>query len=72
MREQPDLTGATLHFVSIGVGANCQRRQSAPKFDDVAIAVVPLIEQREIFNDLVDWSHGCHRLRDESVLAADI
>ncbi len=57
MGEQPDLAGAAAHFVGLAVGAFRQRLQRAAKLDDIAIAVVPLIEQREILNDVVDRRH---------------
>jgi hypothetical protein len=40
------------------MGCLGQRRQGAPEFDDIAVAVIPLVEQLEILNDLVDCGHG--------------
>ena len=60
MREQPDLAGAASHLVGLGVRAFGQRRQRAAELDDIAIAVVPLIEQREILNDVVDGGHAAN------------
>ena len=57
MREQPNLASAALDLVGIDVGTVRQWCQCAAKLDDIAIAVVPLIEQRKILNDLVNRSH---------------
>src|SRR5262245_6267395 len=58
MRQEPDLACATSNFIRFNVSAVRQRRQSSAQLDDVSIAIVPFIEQRKIFNNLVDCSHG--------------
>jgi hypothetical protein len=37
--------------------ASGKRRQLAPKLDQIAIAVVPVVKDREIVDDFVDVSH---------------
>ena len=54
LARQPDLAGAALHLVgvvAVGVGKG---RQRAAELDQIAVAIVPLIQQREIVDDLVD------------------
>src|SRR4029079_11015864 len=53
--------GAALHLVGVAAGRLRQRRQRAAEFDQVAVAVVPLLQQIEILNDLVD-RRLCHAL----------
>ena len=60
MAHQPDLAGAAAHLVGLIVGGLRQRRQRAPELDDIAVAVVPLVEQFEILDDLVDCGHGAN------------
>jgi len=45
---KPDLARAALHLVCIGAVALGQCIQSAAELDDVAVAIVPLIEQRKV------------------------
>ena len=45
---EPDLAGAALHLVASLRAALRNRRKRAAELDDVAVAVVPLVEQREI------------------------
>src|SRR5436305_8504297 len=54
---QPDLTGATLHLVGGGVLGLRHRIQRAAEFDDIPVAVVPVVEQREIIPDFVYCRH---------------
>src|SRR6516165_104526 len=58
VREQPDLAGAAAHLVGLVVSTFRKRRQSPSKFDDIAVAVVPLLEQREILNDFINRGHN--------------
>src|SRR6185503_114326 len=58
MSDQPHLARATAYFVGLDMRGLRQRRQIAAEFDDVAIAVVPLLEQREILDDVVDRGHN--------------
>src|SRR5579862_379335 len=55
---EPDLAGATLHFVDIVVRGSRQRREIPPQLDQVAIAIVPILEVREIVDDFGDISHS--------------
>lgn len=57
---QPDLAGAALNLVPGGMLGVGHRGQRAAKFDHIAIAVVPLIEQFEIVPDVVDGHGGPH------------
>src|SRR5260370_35443525 len=51
---KPNLAGATLDLVRVRAVALGQRAQASAKLDDIAVAVVPLLEQRKILDDLVD------------------
>ncbi len=53
-RREPHLAGAAPHLVGVVAGGFRQRRQRAAKLDQIAVAVVPLLQQLEILNDLVD------------------
>ena len=55
---QPDLAGAAAHLVGLGVRRLGERRQVASELDHIAVAIVPLVEQLEILNDVVDIGHG--------------
>src|SRR3954451_10413174 len=60
-RREPDLAGAALHFVGFLAVALVELREAAPEFDHIAVAIVPLVQQGEILDDLVDvhgLSHG--------------
>src|SRR6185437_2296126 len=54
MREEPHLAGAALHLVGFDVRVFRHWRERAAKLDHVAVTVVPLIEQREIVDNLVN------------------
>src|SRR5262249_16604972 len=51
---EPHLTGAALHLVGVGARALGQRRQLAAELDHIAVAVVPVVEDGEIVDDVVD------------------
>src|SRR4051812_1035418 len=55
---EPDLAGAAIDLVGRGMFRLRHRRQRAAEFDDVAVAVVPLVQQRKIIPDLVDVHRG--------------
>ena len=65
---QPDacVTGGK---VAVALG---QRRQRPPELDDIAVAVVPLVQQGEIVEDLVDSSHSAIACGGQSPASADI
>ncbi len=54
---EPDLARAALHLVRFGTVALGQRAQAAAELDDIAVAVVPLLEQRKVVDDLVERRH---------------
>ena len=56
--DEPHLAGAALHFIGVVMRRVGERRQFAPQLDHVAIAVVPLVEQREILDDVVNRGHA--------------
>ena len=70
---EPDLARATLHFVGIAAVVFRQRRQRPTELDHIAVAVVPIFEQRKIILDLLDRrraSRGCcHDFRHTQILA---
>src|SRR6185369_14060991 len=51
---EPDLAGAALNLVGVGALRLRQRLERAAEFDHIAVAIVPIIEEREVFGDLVD------------------
>src|SRR5215510_7321191 len=55
---EPNLAGAALHLVRVGTVALGQRAQTAAELDDIAVAVVPLLEQRKVVDDLVERRQG--------------
>src|SRR3954471_8575703 len=57
LARQPDLAGATLHLVGGGMLGLRHRIQRAAEFDDIPVAVVPILQQRKIIPDLVDIAH---------------
>src|SRR5690606_23480857 len=77
---EPDLARAAAHLVGLVARRIRQRRERAPELDHVAIAIVPLIENREILKDLVNRHCGAgalgggairpHLLLDISLVAA--
>src|SRR4051794_26643429 len=57
-RHQPDLTHAPLHLEGVRVVLGFQRWQSAAEIDDVPVSVLPLVEQFEILDQLIDRHIG--------------
>src|SRR5215203_4226515 len=53
-RREPHLAGAAPHLVGFVARGLRQWRQGAAKLDQIAVAVVPLLQEIEILNDLVD------------------
>src|SRR5665213_1965808 len=51
---QPDLAGAALHLVGLRMLGFGHRVERAAEFDDVPVAVVPIVQQRKIIPDFVD------------------
>src|SRR4051812_15354034 len=54
---QPDLARATLHLVGGGMLGLRHRIERAAEFDDIPVAVVPILQQRKIVPDFVDRRH---------------
>src|SRR5260370_3591997 len=54
---EPDLAGAALHLVDVVPRLLRKRIQVPPELDDIAVAIVPIIEKREIVDDFLD-RHG--------------
>src|SRR5215467_4588830 len=54
---EPDLARAALDLVGIAMRRLRQRRQFAPQLDQIAIAIVPVVQDRKIADDLVNVSH---------------
>ncbi len=57
---EPDLAGAAIDLVGGGMLGFRHRGQRAAEFDDIPVAVVPLVQQRKIVPDLVDRHRGPH------------
>src|SRR5436190_18713353 len=51
---EPDLAGAALDFVFGGVLGLRHRIERAAEFDDIPVAIVPIVQQRKIVPDFVD------------------
>ena len=54
---EPDLARAALNLVGIAMRRRRQRRQFAPQLNQIAIAIVPVVQDRKIADDLVNVSH---------------
>src|ERR1700758_5187068 len=54
---QPDLARAALNLVGIAMRRLRQRRQVAPQLNQVAITIVPVVQDRKIARDLANVSH---------------
>ncbi len=61
---QPDLAGAAAHAIVFYFGALGQAGQSASKLNYVAIALLPIVDQGEVFYNVVNAgrciAHGLH------------
>ena len=57
-RDNPDLAGAALHLVLRRVLGFGQRLKTAAKLDQIAVAVVPVVEKLEILDNGVDIRIG--------------
>src|SRR5690606_2956602 len=53
-RHHPDLTHAAAHLVGFGLQGVGKRRQLASEVDQVAIAVLPVVEEGEVLPELVE------------------
>src|SRR5260370_19669511 len=56
-RPREDLARAALNLVGIAMRRLRQRRQFAPQLNQIAIAIVPVVQDRKIADDLVNVSH---------------
>ena len=65
VRGEPDLTGAAAYFIGLGMLGFRHWFERAANFDQVAITIVPIVEQREVIRDLV------YRHEDIAISAAD-
>src|SRR6516165_10309700 len=54
---EPDLARATLNLVEVAMRRLRQWRQFAPQLNQIAIAVVPVVQDRKIAQDLLNVSH---------------
>jgi hypothetical protein len=57
--DQPDLARAAAHLVFVVVLGRRQRRERLAELDDIAIAVLPIVEEAEILNQILN-RRGCH------------
>jgi hypothetical protein len=51
---KPDLTDAAAHLIDVVMGGLVERLERASQFDDIAIAILPLVEEGEIGANGVD------------------
>src|ERR1700719_831903 len=56
---EPDLTGATANSVRLRSRRFRQRRQGAAELDHVAIAVLPVIQELEVREDVLERHGSC-------------
>jgi len=54
---EPDLARAALDLVGIAMRRLRQRRQFAPQLNQIAITIIPVVQDRKIAYDLVNVSH---------------
>jgi hypothetical protein len=54
---EPHLAGTALHLVRFASLGLRQRRKAAAELDHIPVAIVPIVQQGEILDDLVD-RHG--------------
>src|SRR5947207_8800453 len=54
---EPDLARAALNLVGIAMRRLRQRRQFAPQLNQIAIAIIPVVQDCEIAGDLLNVSH---------------
>jgi hypothetical protein len=62
VRRKPYLTCASLNLVALGTLALRQGRKHTAKLNEIAVAVVPVLQERKIVDDIVD-RHGSSRLQ---------
>ena len=55
---QPDLTDAAPHFVAFIVARLAKRLEGMTEFDDIAVAILPIVEGGEIFADGLEISQA--------------
>jgi hypothetical protein len=58
-RRQPDLAGAALHLVGVRPLRIREWIEGATEFDDVAVAVFPIVKEGEAVHDVVNAGHRC-------------
>jgi hypothetical protein len=55
---QPYLTDAASHFVAFIVARLAKRLEGMTEFDDIAVAILPIVEGGEIVADGLEISHA--------------
>ena len=55
---KPHLARAALHLVFLGMLGFGHRLERAAEFDDVPVAVVPIVQQHKVLSDFVDRHDG--------------
>ena len=55
-RFEPNLAGAAAHLIGVIIGVLVQGLERAAKFDEIAVAILPFVQEFEIADDLLD----CH------------
>ena len=58
LADDPHLTDATQHFAGVVMLLGAQRFERAAEFEDVAVAVFPIVEKGEVVTDGGDRSQG--------------
>lgn len=63
---QPDLADAALHLVGAIVGRLAQRLEPMTELDDIAVAILPIVEVSEVIANGLDFGQErleqCNRL----------
>src|SRR5262249_21087990 len=55
---EPHLARAAAHLVLVAIGSRVQRIETAAKLDEVAVAVLPLVQIIKILDDLIERRGG--------------
>jgi hypothetical protein len=55
---KPDLTDASAHFVRVVMGFLAERLERAAEIENVAVAVLPIVKEGEIFADRFETCQG--------------
>src|SRR6476646_6720436 len=70
LSREPDLTGAAANFVRLRSRSSRQWRQGAAELDHVAVAVLPVIQELEVREDVLERHGSCSSSATEDTMSA--